>query len=163
MTINRRQFLHDTAAAGAALTAVSASAVKAANSANNKLTVGVMGVNGRGSALTRGFAQQEGCQVAYICDVDQRAVDKAKKIVTQLGLAEPKGVTDFRNVLDDKSVDILVCARPTIGTRPPPSWDARPANTCMSKSRAVTIRTKAKWPWRPAQEQTRRADGQSAP
>ncbi len=115
MTVNRRQFMQDaartTALAGAALTFARASKAEE-RSANEAIVVGVMGVNGRGSALTRVFASNPGARIGYICDVDERASAKAAKIVTDLGHAEPQQVVDFRKILDDKSVDVLVCAAP---------------------------------------------------
>ncbi len=115
MTVNRRQFLQDaaltSAAAGAAMAWTQISRAEE-RSANEAIVVGVMGVNGRGSSLTKTFASNPGARIAYICDVDERASEKATKLVTDLGKEAPKQVVDFRKILDDKSVDVLVCAAP---------------------------------------------------
>ena len=81
--------------------------------ANDKVVIGVMGVNGRGKALAAGMASQPNAEVGYICDVDERAAASAAKVVEskQQGKA-PKTVTDFRRILDDPSIDVLVCAAP---------------------------------------------------
>lgn len=114
MTLHRRQFLKDTAVAtGATLAALEATQnLQAQESPNEKIVVGVMGVNGRGSSLARSFAAQPNAQVAYVCDVDERATDKVTSNLTSLGVDAPKRVKDFRKVLDDKSVDVLVIAAP---------------------------------------------------
>lgn len=77
-----------------------------------KIRVAVMGVNGRGLALAIGFAQQKQCEVTHVCDVDQRAVDRAVSEVGKLQERAPQGERDFRRVLDDKSLTALVIAAP---------------------------------------------------
>jgi predicted dehydrogenase len=114
--MNRREFLGTTAAAGLA-----AGLGARAQGANEKLVVGVMGVSraygapkkpGRGSELAMGFARQANCEVAYVCDVDQRHLDAAAADVAALQSRPPQAVKDFRRILDDKSVDALVIATP---------------------------------------------------
>ncbi len=81
-------------------------------SANDQLVAAVMGVNGRGSALAKGFSQQKNVIVSHVCDVDSRAIGKGKAAVKQVTGKEAVGVADFRNALDDKSIDILIVAAP---------------------------------------------------
>ena len=111
----RRTFLESTAA-GAALAAgsyfVSEAAAQQSSSANEKIVVGMMGVNGRGGALTQGFMGQPNCEIGYVCDVDERAISKVSTTVGNKQSRKPQGVVDFRKILDDKSVDVLVCAAP---------------------------------------------------
>ncbi|MEC9093805.1 MAG: Gfo/Idh/MocA family oxidoreductase [Planctomycetota bacterium] len=108
---NRRSFLAAvTATAGTGFhTAVAA---KSGNSALNQLSCAVMGVNGRGSSLARGFSRQKGVVVSHVCDVDSRAIGKGKAAVKSVTGAEPVGIDDFRKALDETSVDILVIAAP---------------------------------------------------
>ncbi len=107
MSASRRHFLGATA-----VVAATAALPRAARAANDEIVVGVMGVNGRGSALTKVFAQQPNCRVAYVCDVDERAIAKGKAAATSVGGAIPEGVTDFRRIRDDKSIDAMVIATP---------------------------------------------------
>ena len=75
--VDRRRFLEIGTTASVALGAYAAvSGAQEKASANEKIVIGVMGVNGRGSSLAKGFAQQTNAEIAYICDVDQRAVAK---------------------------------------------------------------------------------------
>lgn len=114
-SLDRRLFL--TAAGGmagaAALTALGAApqAAQAALAPSEKLTVGIMGVNGRGSALAKGFLGQQ-ANIAYICDVDVRALDKVVAMVAAGQANKPQAVSDFRKILDDPSVDALVVSAP---------------------------------------------------
>ncbi len=107
MSASRRHFLGATAAVAA-----TAALPRVARAANDEIVVGVMGVNGRGSALTKVFAQQPNCRVAYVCDVDERAIAKGKAAATSVGGAMPEGVADFRRIRDDKGVDAMVIATP---------------------------------------------------
>ncbi|MDX1947731.1 MAG: Gfo/Idh/MocA family oxidoreductase [Pirellulaceae bacterium] len=108
----RRQFLQTSAAVAAGSYFVSESPVFAAKAANEKLVVAIMGCNGRGSALAKAFSTTPGCEVGYICDVDERAVAKTVAQVAAAQPRKPEGVADFRRALDDKTVDCLVCAAP---------------------------------------------------
>jgi hypothetical protein len=77
----RRKFLGQAAAAGAALAVWSETSAEATKSANDQLVVAIVGTNGRGQALAGGFAAQPNCSVAYICDVDERAIAKGLEAV----------------------------------------------------------------------------------
>jgi predicted dehydrogenase len=78
---------------------------------SDRILVGVMGVNSRGSELAQGLARA-GAEVAYICDVDSRATDTAIAALSQWQDRRPEGVTDFRRALDDDALDALVIAAP---------------------------------------------------
>jgi predicted dehydrogenase len=104
--INRRHFL-GAAAAGAALSMTG----KALGQASNRLVVGVMGTGGRGTALAKGFQQQANVEIAYTCDVDQARAERAAAEVQKVNdQVKPRVVTDFRRILDDRNVDILIVA-----------------------------------------------------
>lgn len=109
----RRQFVKSSALAGAAVAAYHTSgALAQQESAGETITMAVMGVNGRGTALARGFAGQPNCEVAYVCDVDERAIAKAVGAVEGKQSRKPTGVGDFRKALEDESLDALVIAAP---------------------------------------------------
>ncbi len=108
--VNRRRFIQSTSLATASL-ALATRSVRS-ESANERVRVAVMGVNGRGTALARGFASQSNCEVVYVCDVDQRAIDKAAAAIAAVNTKRPAGIKDFRRALDDKNVDALAIAAP---------------------------------------------------
>ncbi len=70
------------------------------------------GSDGRGIALAKGFAALEGAEVAYVCDVDARSLAYAIETVSKKQSKAPRGVNDFRRILDDQAVDALVIATP---------------------------------------------------
>ena len=110
---DRRTFVTQ-AAVGTSLVAGFHTSLSAAphSSALNRLTCAVMGVNGRGSALAKGFSRQKDVVVTHVCDVDSRAIGKGKSAVKAVTGSEPVGLADFRKALDDKSVDFLIVAAP---------------------------------------------------
>lgn len=113
MKLNRRQFIKRTGLAGASLAAVGTlNSLRAAESPNRKILVGIMGVNARGMAHVAGYLAQPDCEIAYICDVDSQAMEKAIAVVAEKQANKPQGVRDFRQVLDDKRVDALSIATP---------------------------------------------------
>src|SRR6516164_5612171 len=103
--INRRHFL---GAASSSLALGLSTGV--ANTGPDKLIVGVMGTGGRGTELSKSFAQQANVEVAYVCDVDEKRVQRAAAEVEKVAGKAPKTVPDFRRILDDKDVNILVVA-----------------------------------------------------
>src|SRR5262249_45486905 len=116
---DRRLFLQGIAslAAAAALNAsrniAAQEKTQQPKSANERPIVGIMGIRrgSRGSARAQAFAAG-GAEIAYVCDVDSRAHEGAVTFVNEKQNKKPDAVTDFRRILDDKAVDILVCSAP---------------------------------------------------
>jgi len=79
---------------------------------NNKVTIALMGVRGRGRSLTEAFAGLPDVDIAYVCDVDSTVVEPALKIIEKSGRKRPPVVADIRRCLDDKSVDAIVMGTP---------------------------------------------------
>lgn len=111
---DRRLFLKTGAAAVAAsLVDRHASAQTAASTSPNETVVlGIMGVNGRGSALAKNFMKTPGAEIGYVCDVDQRALQRVGAMVAKEQSRKPEMVADFRRMLDDAQVDAIVIATP---------------------------------------------------
>ena len=80
--------------------------------ANDRITVGMVGVNSRGLALSKNFAKQTNCNVSHICDVDSRALNKCIYEVEQITGSKPKGDKDLRIMLENKGLDAIVIATP---------------------------------------------------
>src|SRR6185436_5752394 len=51
-------------------------------------------------------------EIAYVCDVDRRAVEKGVAAVAKKQPRPPQGVKDFRRMLEDQSVDAISIATP---------------------------------------------------
>jgi predicted dehydrogenase len=78
-----------------------------------------MGLRGRGGRLLTTFASLPQVDVAYVCDVDSGVLDsRAAQLADKTG-RRAKKIKDYREALDDESLDALV-----IGT--PDHWHALP-------------------------------------
>ncbi len=110
--VRRRAFLGTTLAAGVATTVGTATRkTLAANSAASDVIVGVMGLS-RGRALATSFARESGVRLKYVCDVDSDRAESTAKLLQKSGPSKPLAVTDFRKMLDDAEVDVIVNATP---------------------------------------------------
>lgn len=93
--MQRRNFL---------LTAASAAAVRGAN---DRIRGAVIGSGGRGRLLTGEF-KEIGVEMAAVCDVYKPNLEAGLKAAS----TGAKGYSDYRRVLDDKSLDVVVVATP---------------------------------------------------
>src|SRR6266478_8862944 len=109
--MKRRKFLKTASAAGMGL-AGSPWFSSWLRSPGEQVRVAVMGMNGRGTVLARGFARTAHAEVAYVCDVDSLVLAKGVSAVAGVQSKSPKGLGDFRKALEDKEVDALVIAAP---------------------------------------------------
>ncbi len=85
---------------------------KGSDSSKDLVRIGIMGVNGRGSALANGFMSLPDVSVDHLCDVDSRALDRAVKIIVEKQGQPPQTTGDIRQMLDNKQLDVLVVAAP---------------------------------------------------
>jgi predicted dehydrogenase len=143
-SINRRYFLKQAGTAGIGLSLADkiGSVAYAAASAttplrrtvgpNDKLRVAVIGTNGRGQAHIECLTGLPGVEVAYICDVDDRAIATGIRTTTKRQKAEPKGFKDFRKALEDQSLDAVTIAAPD-------HWHAPMAILALSAGKHVYV------------------------
>ena len=86
----RRDFIKKVTASTAALSfggvleGFSAKSYNNIVGANERIKVGAIGVNSRGRALACNFAKQKNCEIAGVCDVDSRALQKCKEAVLKI-------------------------------------------------------------------------------
>ena len=112
-SITRRDFLKQTSVITAGLATLGSPArVRAAKGPNEKVLVAVIGCNGRGMAHIAGYLAQPNAEIAYVCDVDSRALARGIAAVGKKQQRKPQGVKDFRRILDDASVDAVSIAMP---------------------------------------------------
>ena len=110
-SINRRQFVKQTGAAGI----MAGSLIKtswAKSSPNNTVNIAVMGIHSRGGALANNFAKIPNVNVATICDIDESLLPEAVANVEKACGKRAKTETDIRRVLDNKDIDAIVVAAP---------------------------------------------------
>lgn len=117
---SRREFLERSMLASAAAVALSqvgtahaAEENPAAVSANEKMSVAVVGVNGRGVDHLGGFGKSKFTQVTHICDADEAVGQRrCDEFAANHGGQRPEYVKDIRKLLENKSIDIVSIATP---------------------------------------------------
>lgn len=108
-SLNRREFIKSSLGTAAALTMLPN---RKSYSANEKIIIGVMGLGGRGTYLAESFAARPDAEIAYLCDPDTRRFARARNVVEEAQDSKPKMVQDFRKILDDPGVNVLINATP---------------------------------------------------
>jgi predicted dehydrogenase len=111
----RRDFLKGASALGAGLS-IAGSAFAAHGSgagartlgANDKINVGLIGGGGRGSYVSRAFAEYapEKCKIVAVCDVYQKRVTKNKEF------HKCDGYLDYREIINRNDIDAVIVATP---------------------------------------------------
>lgn len=107
----RRRFLKQSSALTATALAFPFISARGAESPGDRLFVGVMGL-GRGADHLRALLQCSNVEIAFLSDVDQQRIGQAAKLVEGKQDRAPKGVQDFRRILDDREVNALFIAAP---------------------------------------------------
>lgn len=106
---SRRRFIQQTAAWGIV---VSAGSTGRSLAANDKINVACIGVRGRGNSVMRSFADEPDVVVTHICDVNADVrVQRGNEIKQKTGFM-PKLVNDYRELLQDDSIDVFMVATP---------------------------------------------------
>lgn len=81
-------------------------------SANEKINIGVIGCNGMGWSNTNSLLKMADVDLVGICDVDKNVIDKRLADYAKLRTNKPKTYGDYRELLNDKSVDAVVIGTP---------------------------------------------------
>jgi len=111
---NRRNFLKSTttAAVGMSLAAAMPIPMSACVGANDKLRCGLIGVNGMGFADLTAFLNQKNTECVALCDVDSNVLNKRAADTEKLQGFKPKLYSDYRKLLEDKDVDVVLIGTP---------------------------------------------------
>jgi len=122
--MKRRQFVNKSAAAaGGVITAPAFVRNMITRSPNERINIALAGIsgdrvkvrgmiNGRGIVHINTYAKIPNVAITTICDVDERLFPGVVSTVEKLFGTRPKTETDFRNILDDKDIDVVSIATP---------------------------------------------------
>src|SRR6266498_4957581 len=108
--MHRRKFIKDTGLATVGVTILNFP-VFGKNAPSNKVILAVMGVNSRGAYLAKSFASLPNVEVAYICDVEDKAIQNGLDALKDAA-RKPTIVKDIRKLITQKDFDALVIATP---------------------------------------------------
>ena len=113
--VSRRTFIKNSAAATAVAVAVPAvmtsRAAAESTSPNDRLRLGFIGVGGRAqthisSAID--LSNEGNVEIVSVCDVFNRARKETAQKVKRGTKDKPKQVADYRDIINDKSIDAVV-------------------------------------------------------
>ena len=108
--MQRRNFIRNASLAGAGVTILNFP-VFGKNAPSNKVVLAMMGVNSRGAYLAKTYSSLPNVEIAYICDVEDKAIQNGFDAVK--GAArKPQLVKDIRTLVTKKDFDALVIAAP---------------------------------------------------
>jgi predicted dehydrogenase len=98
----RRQFLQTSAAITAGYWVAGGVTAAETDSPNEKLNIGIVGVNNRGRANTGGVSSQN---IVALCDIDENYLAGAAK-----NFPKASKYSDWRKLLEQKDLDAVVCS-----------------------------------------------------
>jgi predicted dehydrogenase len=117
MTLNRRSFLRNTGFTILGSGIVAAVPVELLAATRKKVSpldvirVGVIGLRGQGWSNITSMLKLSEVQCAAICDVDQNVLSNRKNDLQKIGMV-PKQYADYRKMLEDKDIDLVIVATP---------------------------------------------------
>ena len=117
--------------AQAALSQTAAS-YKSVAGANEKIRIGVIGVNSRGRAIAQCLAKLPECEVTCVCDVDTRAIATCQEAVKKITGKTPRGERDIRKMLESNDIEAVAIAMPD-------HWHAPAAIMAMQAGKHVYV------------------------
>ncbi len=108
--MNRRTFLHSTAAASA-LAAFSIR-TRAQEKSGRKYRTALVGCGWWGGNIVGEAMASGACEIVGLCDVDQRQLDPTAERVTKLTGDQPRKYRDYRELLAQEKPEIVIVATP---------------------------------------------------
>ncbi|MEE4287507.1 MAG: Gfo/Idh/MocA family oxidoreductase, partial [Mariniphaga sp.] len=109
---NRRSFIKKSALATAAVGAAASMPLASCMGANEKLVCGLIGAKGMGNADLQAFLRQPNTECAAICDVDENVLNQRIADTEKIQGYKPKGFKDFRKLLEEPGIDVIIIGTP---------------------------------------------------
>jgi predicted dehydrogenase len=106
--INRRQFIQASAAMGLAVNASNFELAQGQKSANDKITVGMIGVGARAHQLLEAVQATPGTEVVAVCDAYKGRLERA----VERTQGRARIYKDYREILADKNIDTVFISTP---------------------------------------------------
>src|SRR5215469_5726409 len=105
--LNRRSFIHQLSGGAAALAGSSMFTSARVLGANDRIRFGLIGAGGRGMDIFKAALRAPNTQAVAVADVYSSRLGEVKHIVPAI-----QTYTDFRRMLDDKTIDAVLIATP---------------------------------------------------
>ncbi len=120
--MNRREFVSGLAAAGAVVAA--SPRVLGATGAGSRPRMGMIGCGWYGGVSLESFFNYTEIDVVALCDVNTKHLAKTRELVAKYQRGEPRSFGDYRVMLAEVPLDIVIVATPD-------HWHALPAIAAM--------------------------------
>jgi predicted dehydrogenase len=112
---NRRNFIQKTSLAMAGFglaSSIPGRSFSGILGANEKLTCGLIGAKGMGMADLKAFLALPNTACAAICDVDENVLNERIADTEKIQGYKPIGYKDFRKLLENKDIDVIIIGTP---------------------------------------------------
>ena len=80
--------------------------------ANDRIRVGLIGCNGMGFSNLSAFMSLPDVEVAALCDVDERVLERREAELLKAGRKKPTRYRDYRKLLDQQDIDMVIIGTP---------------------------------------------------
>lgn len=112
--LDRRRFIQTSAVAATGLMITGTKSSYASESANDRVRIAVVGLNGRGKDHLAAWSKAKNVEIAYVIDPDSNVLAKTMGNLEKQnpGKLTTQGIADLRKALDDKSLDAISIATP---------------------------------------------------
>ncbi len=81
-------------------------------SANDRIRIACVGVHGQGGEHIKHYLEMKDVEIAAVCDVDETVLNGRLGEIEKASGKRPASFTDFRKLLEDKSIDAVSIATP---------------------------------------------------
>ena len=105
--LNRRRFVHQVSVGAATLAGSAVLPSLSILGANDRVRFGLIGAGGRGLDIFKHALRAPNTQAVAVADIYTRRLEEAKQLAPAI-----RTLTDFRRLLDDKSIDAVLIATP---------------------------------------------------
>ena len=137
---SRRDFVKTTALLGASLTLSPNLSFGMSSSKKVKLNIALIGVGLRGTNHLTNLLQRNDVRIVAICDIDSKRIDLCldhiKKASQTLPKTFGKDTLDYKNLLEDNSIDAVIISTPWL-------WHARMAKDAMLAGKFTGVEVSA--------------------
>ncbi|NLK53605.1 MAG: Gfo/Idh/MocA family oxidoreductase [Bacteroidales bacterium] len=79
---------------------------------NDKIGIGLIGVRSQGYSNLASFLKNPEVECVALCDIDKNFLDSRTADIVKLGFAAPKHYSDYRKMLDNKDIDLVIIGTP---------------------------------------------------
>ena len=100
---------------------------------SERIRVGCVGVGGRAAGLLKVFSARKVVEIVSVTDVDGRRIPAAVETLKKSTGTAPTVAKDFRGLVDDASIDVLVVGTPGILTTESPLQGRRKSIVCSTE------------------------------